>query len=104
MDGTLDLNGQTLALGVSLDGTGTITNSNSTAAGTVIFGWSPYYGSTGDSDTFGGNIVDGAGTVALAVNGSGSLTLTGTNTYSGDTTISDGTLVWATPWRPRTAR
>ena len=61
MDGTLNLNGQTLALGVSLDGTGTITNSNSAAAGTVIFGWSPYYGSTGDSDTFGGNIVDGAG-------------------------------------------
>ena len=90
MDGTFDLNGMTESV-VGLNGTGTITNTAAGTTGTLIFGWSPYYGSTG-SDTFGGNIVDGAGAVALAVSG-GSLTLTGTNTYSGDTTISDGTLV-----------
>jgi len=58
-------------------------------------------------DAFSGAIEDGSGTVALTKTGSGDLYLTGTNTYSGGTTISAGTLYvgsWgssggsSTPW------
>ena len=42
--------------------------------------------------TYGGVINDGAGTIGLTYNGSGSLILSGSNAYSGATTISSGTL------------
>ena len=52
-------------------------------------------------DTFAGNIVDttvsAPGNVALVLSGSGELTLSGTNSYTGGTTISGGTLDLATP-------
>src|SRR5439155_7965200 len=43
------------------------------------------------SNTFSGTIVDGSGVTALTVNG-GPLTLNGANTYSGVTTVLAGTL------------
>ncbi len=88
--GTLDLNGFTVGVtGLSTATTGIgsassniITNNGSTSA-TLEF-------STGTS-TFGGTIQDGAQSVALTVS-SGSLTLSGTNNYSGPTTIAGGKL------------
>lgn len=47
------------------------------------------------STTFSGTIVNGGGTVALGKSGSGSLALTGANTYTGGTFLSSGTLEFA---------
>ena len=46
----------------------------------------------GGSTTFSGVIQNGAGQTALTLNGPGTQVLTGSNTYSGLTTISGGTL------------
>lgn len=43
--------------------------------------------------TYAGTIINGSGTVRLTKAGSGTLTLTGTNTYTGTTAISQGTLL-----------
>lgn len=82
--GTLDIDGTAATTG-AISGSGTITNSSATA-GTL----STNTGSA--SATFSGVVKDGTGSVALAKLGSGTLTLTGANTYSGDTTITAGTL------------
>jgi autotransporter-associated beta strand protein len=88
--GTLDLYGYSATV-ASLSGgsAGTITNSNGSGNGlstlTVI---------QSGSTTFGGSIQDGAAETSLAL-GSGKLVLTGTNTYSGGTYISGGTLILA---------
>jgi outer membrane autotransporter protein len=99
---TLDLNGNNSTIG-SLAGNanGVVTNgifiadgvaaafvaSGSVAAATLTAG--------GDntSTTFAGIIRDGLGTLALTKAGTGTLTLTGNNTFSGATTINTGTLV-----------
>jgi fibronectin-binding autotransporter adhesin len=47
---------------------------------------------TGADNTFSGVIKNTAGTLALTKIGSGTLTLSGTNTYSGATTVTTGTL------------
>jgi autotransporter-associated beta strand protein len=47
---------------------------------------------TGLDNTFDGVITDTAGTLALTKTGTGTLTLTNANSYSGDTTITRGTL------------
>jgi autotransporter-associated beta strand protein len=85
--GTLDLNGfdQSLA-GITKHPTyaATITNSSATtSARLTLTGTSSYAGVIRDGG--------GDGKINLAVDG-GSLTLSGTNTYSGATTISSGTL------------
>ena len=87
---TFDLNGssQTIdSLADSAGGGGTVTSS---ATGAATLSLAP----TG-STTFSGRIQDGAGQVALALNGSGIQVLAGSNTYTGGTTINSGMLVAA---------
>jgi autotransporter-associated beta strand protein len=80
----LDLNGWNETIG-SLSGTGNVTNSNINLATLTT-------GADNTSTTFSGTISDGAGGLALTKIGTGTLTLTGSNTYSGATTINGGTL------------
>jgi autotransporter-associated beta strand protein len=79
-----------IALG-SISGTGTLTNLVSGT--TVTFA----IGGANQTTTFSGTIEDGDGWVALSKTADGSLKLTGTNTYSGGTVISGGTLVAVAP-------
>jgi autotransporter-associated beta strand protein len=87
--GTLDVNGFNVTMD-GLLGTGTI-NNNGTANATLTAG------AAGNSTSFGGVIADGSKTLSLTKSGSGTLTLTGINSYSGTTTIADGTLSVANP-------
>jgi len=80
---TLDIAGFSTSLG-SLAGLGTVTNSGSAATLTV--------GGDNTSTTFSGILQNGAGTLALTKAGTGTLIFTGGNTYTGGTTISDGSL------------
>ena len=86
---TLDLNGVSQQVAGLSDNAG-YTNglvTNSAVGGPAILTLSP----TG-STTFSGAIQDGAGTISLVVSGSGTQVLAGSNTYSGNTSISSGTL------------
>jgi autotransporter-associated beta strand protein len=53
-------------------------------------------GALGLNDTFAGSMQDGAGTIALTKVGTGTLTLTGANTYTGPTAVNAGALVIST--------
>ncbi|HEY0331867.1 MAG TPA: autotransporter domain-containing protein [Rhodopseudomonas sp.] len=81
---TFDLNGFARVLG-SLAGAGTVSNGGGTAAALTT-------GGNGTDTVFSGVIQNGVNAVSLTKNGSGTLTLDGTNTYSGATTINAGTL------------
>ncbi|MEO6435117.1 MAG: autotransporter-associated beta strand repeat-containing protein, partial [Tepidisphaeraceae bacterium] len=64
--------------------------SGSTAAGVTTYA----IGARGDSTTYAGTIRSGlVGTTALSKNGTGTLTLTGTNTYTGPTAANAGSIV-----------
>jgi autotransporter-associated beta strand protein len=80
---TLDLNGFNSTIG-SLSGSGTVLNNGSTPAMLTV-------GNNNTSTLFSGVIEDGA-SLQLIKSGTGILTLTGTNTYTGGTTINSGTL------------
>ncbi len=80
--GTLDLGGFDETIG-SLAGSGTVTNSG--VAKTLTAG-------NATSTTFSGIIKDGVGATNFTKAGTGTLTLSGTNTYTGTTTINTGTL------------
>ncbi|HEY1381796.1 MAG TPA: autotransporter-associated beta strand repeat-containing protein [Gemmataceae bacterium] len=83
--GTLSIQGNT-SVG-SLSGAAGTVNNNSPLAATLTVG------TDNTSTTFGGTIVDGStGALGLTKVGTGTLTLTGANTYSGGTTINSGTL------------
>lgn len=84
VNGTLDVNDHTVSVN-GLSGSGTITNSLSGSARTFTAG-------ANNSTSFGGVIQDGVGTMSFTKTGGGTLTLTNANTYSGNTTISAGTL------------
>ena len=73
--------GGTLRIGLG-GNSGTLVGDLLLGGGTLVFDRS-------DNSTYGG-ILDGSGSVTKA--GAGTLTLTGTNTYNGTTTISSGTL------------
>ena len=109
--GVFDLNGQTQnwnnqAGNLSLNGTGIgsvggLINSNtaatgiltnSSAASIVTLAGASSIGGPGNISIYGGI----AGNFGLTKVGTGTLTLFGANTYSGDTTISSGTLMLAT--------
>jgi autotransporter-associated beta strand protein len=82
----LSLGGTSLTAG-SLAGTGGTLSGNATAPIILTIG------SDNSSTTYGGAIIDGGtGSLALNKTGTGTLMLTGTNTYSGGTVISDGIL------------
>jgi autotransporter-associated beta strand protein len=80
---TLDLGGVSTSI-PQLSGSGTVTNSGAAATLTI----------TTAGNTFAGNISNGAGTVALtlAAPATSVFTLTGSNNYSGPTTLSSGIL------------
>ena len=83
--GTLRVAGNTIMLG-SLTGSGTVENANAAATTLTI--------NTTASTTFSGVIQNGAGggALALAKMGTGTLVLSGTNTFTGATIVSAGTL------------
>lgn len=83
----LRLNGFNSSIG-SLAGAGNVTNTSATSATLTV-------GADGTSTSFSGVIADGVGGGALSLTktGAGSLTLSGVNTYSGVTTVSQGLLI-----------
>jgi len=93
---TLDLNGQaTAAVGI-LTGFGTVINGGAGTSTFTVGSSTSNVLNINASSSFGGNIIDhptgGAGVVALNKAGTGTLTLSGNNTYSGTTTVGNGTL------------
>ena len=88
VDGTLDLNGTSETVG-ALTGAGYVTSSS---AGMITF-----TAGTTTSTTFPGTIEDGAATLSFTKAGTGILTLSGNNSYSGLTTISAGTIKIGAP-------
>ncbi len=80
---TADLAGNAIGVG-SLAGAGTVTNSGAAATLTA--------GADNTSTTFSGVLQNGPGTLGLTKTGTGTLTLTGLNPFSGDTTVSAGAL------------
>ena len=88
--GVLDLAGNPLTVG-SLSGSAGAVVTNKYANYPATLTVAP---SSGSTTTFAGNII---GNNALAISGSGELTLSGTNAYTGGTTVSGGTLDIAAP-------
>ena len=84
VDSILDLNGFSSTVD-GLLGTGTVTSS---AAGNITL----TAGETNATSVFTGIIQDGTGQIGLTKIGTGTLTLTGFNTYSGTTSINAGIL------------
>ena len=82
--GFLDLNGNSPTISSLNGAAGTITNSSNTQATLTLNQTTP--------STFGGSLTDGSGGLNLTMNGSGMLTLAGTNTYSFATTVNAGVL------------
>ncbi|MBN8919313.1 MAG: autotransporter-associated beta strand repeat-containing protein, partial [Rhizobiales bacterium] len=86
-DATLDLNGTNQTIGSLAGGAAGVVTNGAAATVSVLTA-----GGDNTSTTFSGVIQDGAGTVGLTKAGTGTLTLSGANTYTGATTISGGTL------------
>lgn len=100
-------NSRRIELNGTLAGGGTIENNNATVGNTIAINTDLLVSATGNktltlggsnagANTFAGKIVDGTGAViSLIKAGTGKWTLSGANTFTGTTTVSDGTLVLA---------
>ena len=84
VNSVLDLNGFSDTIG-SLAGTGAVRNNGAASAALTV-------GADNTTTTFSGVIQNGIGVLQLTKTGTGTLILTDTNTYTGGTTISAGTL------------
>jgi fibronectin-binding autotransporter adhesin len=91
VDGILDLGGFSNTV-ASLAGTGTVTNGISPLGDPVVGPAVLTAGGDGTSTVFSGVLRNGVGSLGLEKVGGGTLTLTGTNTYTGGTTVTAGTL------------
>ncbi len=88
--GTLDLAGYSVTVASFSGAAGTVASSMTGSLATLTV-------NQASATTFGGTIEDGAGQVALSLEGGGMLTLSGTNTYTGLTQVLGGTLVLTSP-------
>ena len=84
--GTLDLGGLANVALASLTGDG---GTIETSSGTSTLVVSP---SAGTTSVYSGSIIDGAGMVSLLKEGAGELILSGSDSFSGGTTVADGLL------------
>lgn len=82
---TFDFATGTISFG-SISGTGVLQGNNSLGTKTISVG------ALGYNDTFSGMIQDGGGVVALLKTGSGTLTLSSSNSYTGGSTVNGGIL------------
>jgi autotransporter-associated beta strand protein len=83
---TLNLNGHNAHIN------GLTGSANATVDNTVAGSYTLTVGNNDQSSAFGGVVKNTTGTLALTKVGAGTLTLNGANTYTGNTTISAGTL------------
>ncbi len=83
-NGTLDMAGFSDAIN-GLSGTGTVDNSGGSTPTLTV-------GNNNATSVFAGTIQNSSGTLALTKTGTGVLTLSGTNTYGGATTVAAGVL------------
>jgi autotransporter-associated beta strand protein len=81
----LDLHGFNNTIG-SLSGTGTVLNNGATAAALTV-------GNQNTSTLFDGVLENGSSVLQLIKSGTGTLTLTKPNTYTGSTTVNQGSLI-----------
>ncbi|MEO8617432.1 MAG: autotransporter-associated beta strand repeat-containing protein [Luteolibacter sp.] len=87
--GVLDMNGASgdnATIG-NLNGTGGVITNSNLAAATLTIG-----GNNGSGGDFQGTIQDGVGILQIIKTGSGTIDLSGDNAYTGNTTVTEGTL------------
>jgi autotransporter-associated beta strand protein len=85
LSGIMDVNGKTVVIN-ELNGSGTITNSSATAA-TLLLDIG-----VGVESVFWGSVHDGGNGLALNKEGAGTCVLSGSSSYQGMTTVTEGTL------------
>ena len=79
------MNGNSPTIGASTGNSGAVITNSSTAASLTV--------NQSTRTTFGGTLQDdGGGQLSLSMSGTGRLTLSNTNTYSGATAVNGGTL------------